>query len=241
MREDLISELVELLATSANPRDILMVANQLAWIGDSVSVSALIDNYLNTKEYGYPRRELLSAISKVENPDIAYLLDDYASRALEEKDDALLMSITDTLSNIATEESLTILKDKMVEAPSDGDAQAIVSQSIASVKNTELVPILSNIVAEKIPGYAGAMEALLNMGDLGIAKIAEIMDLDENSELREKLFLITRTMKAEENTYFALNRLTEINEEHSNTFRIASENLIREGNEIINEEHELHE
>ena len=65
--------------------------------------------------------------------------------------------------------------------------------------------------------------------------------MDENSELREKLFLITRTMKAEENTYFALNRLTEINEEHSNTFRIASENLIREGNEIINEEHELHE
>ena len=241
MREDLIPELFELVATSANPRDVIKVANQLAWIGDSDSVSALIDNYLKTKEDGYPRRELLSAIAKVKNPDIAYLLNDYASMALEEKDDALLMSIADTLSNIGTEESITILKDTMVEAPSDGDAQSIVSQSIARVKNTELIPILSNIVEEQLPGYEGAMEALLNMGDFGITKIAKLMNLDENSELREKLFLVTETMKPDEKTYFALNRLAEINEEHSNTFRIASENLLRESNEINNKEDELHE
>jgi hypothetical protein len=103
----------------------------------------------------------------------------------------------------------------------------IMTKAIANIRNTDVAPILVNMIEEKVNGYEGAMEALLKWGDFGAEKITNLFTQDENIEYREKLLSVTEAMPYDEETYYTLNKLAELNEDYEDFFRDAGNNLAK--------------
>jgi hypothetical protein len=65
------------------------------------------------------------------------------------------------------------------------------------------------------------------LGDFGTEKIAKLLTQYENIEYREKLLSVTETMPFDEETYYAINKLAELNEDFEDFFRDAGNNLAK--------------
>ena len=83
------------------------------------------------------------------------------------------------------------------------------------------------MIEKKVNGYEGAMEALLKLGDFGTEKMTDLLTQDENIEYREKLLSVTETMQFDEETYYTINKLAELNEDFEDFFRNAGNNLAK--------------
>ena len=223
----LLHQLEEFLTNRYYSKQLVNILNQLAWIGDGDALAALIDGYQKTKFDGDSNRAILDAILKVANPDIAYDLGDYMNNAIVEEDDTLLVPVATALSNIGSEEATDMLIEALSTTPGSENSNSIISKAIANIRNTDVAPILVNMIEKKANGYEGAMEALLKLGDFGTEKIAKLLTQDENIEYREKLLSVTETMKFDEETYYAINKLAELNEDFEDFFRDAGNNLAK--------------
>jgi hypothetical protein len=152
-------------------------------------------------------------------------LGNYLDNAVYDGDDSLLTAVSTAMANIGNEEATdTLIQSLSMTAP-ETDASAIISGAVATIRNTDVAPILVNMIEEKKNGYEGAIEALLNLGDFGTEKISNLLTQDENIEYRQKLLSVTETMQFDEETYYALNKLAELNEEYEDFFRNAGDNL----------------
>jgi hypothetical protein len=223
----LLHQLDELLTNRYDSEKLVNVLNQLAWLGDSDALSALIDGYHKTKYDGDLSREVLNAISKVKNPEVVYDLGDYMTDAIDDEDDTLLGSVATALSNIGSEEATDMLIQTLSTTPGRDNADSIISKAIANIHNTDVAPILVNMIEKKVNGYEGAMEALLKLGDFGTEKMTKLLTQDENIEYREKLLAVTETMPFDEETYYTINKLAELNEDFEDFFRNAGNNLAK--------------
>ena len=149
------------------------------------------------------------------------------NNAIVEEDDTLLVPVATALSNIGSEEATDMLIEALSTTPGSENSNSIISKAIANIRNTDVAPILVNMIEKKANGYEGAMEALLKLGDFGTEKIAKLLTQDENIEYREKLLSVTETMKFDEETYYAINKLAELNEDFEDFFRDAGKNLAK--------------
>ncbi len=223
----LMDQLEELLANRDYSDQLVNTVNQLAWIGDSDALAALVDSYQKTKYDGDLSSKILNAISKIKNPEVVYDLGDYMNDAIDDEDDTLLMPVATALSNIGSEEATDMLIQALSTTPGSDNADSIVSKAIANIRNTGVAPILVNMIEKKVNGYEGAMAALLKLGDFGTEKIAKLLTQDENIEYREKLLSVTETMPFDEETYYTINKLAELNEDFEDVFRKAGNNLAK--------------
>ncbi len=185
----LLHQLEELLTNRYYSKQLVNILNQLAWIGDGDALAALIDGYQKTKFDGDSSSEILNAISKVANPEAVYDLGDYMNNAIVEEDDTLLVPVATALSNIGSEEATDMLIEALSTNPESENTNSIISKSIANIRNTDVAPILVNMIEKKVNGYEGAMEALLKLGDFGTEKITKLLTQDENIEYREKTII----------------------------------------------------
>jgi hypothetical protein len=174
-KEVLLQQLEDFLTNRYFSEHLLNILNQLAWIGDRDALSALIDGYQKTKYDGELSRAILSAISKVANPEVVYDLGDYMNDAIGDEDDTLLMSVASALSNIGSEEATDMLIHTLSTTPESDNTNSIISKAIANIRNIDVVPILVNMIERKVNGYEGAMEALLKLGDFGTEKITNLL------------------------------------------------------------------
>ena len=231
-KEVLLYQLEEFLANRHYSEQLISILNQLAWIGDSDTLAALIDGYQKTKYDEDLSSEILNAISKVKNPEAVHDLGDYMNSAIEDSDDTLLVSVTTALSQIGSEEATDMLIHTLSTTQEGDSTNLIVSKSVANIHNTDVAPILVNMIEKKMNGYEGAMEALLKLGDFGTEKITTLLTQDENIEYREKLLAVTETMQFDEETYYALNKLAELNEDFEDFFRDAGNNLAKSDSNV---------
>jgi hypothetical protein len=221
----LLQQLEELLTNRDYSEQLVNILNQLAWLGDSDALAALIDGYQKTKYDGDASGAILDAISKVANPEAVHDLGDYLNNAIDDADDTLLVSVSKALSNIGSEEATDLLIYTLSTTSETDNTNLIMSKAIANIRNTDVAPILVNMIEKKANGYGGAMEALLKLGDFGTEKITNLLTQDENIEYREKLLSVTETMQFDEETYYAINKLAELNEDFEDFFRDAGNNL----------------
>ncbi len=207
LREHLIHQLYQMLKdTNPDTSEVIKVANELVSIADTKSLSALMEAYKETKEDGFGSVELMKAVSRLKNPALINLLEDYAYIALMDHDDSLLGAVSDALANIDTQESADILRKTMSLTP-DGDMPYIVGESISKLRNIESIPVLSDIIREQIPGHEGAMEALMNMEGSGVYELAELIKSDERGDLKEKFLQIINKIEYDEELYAAFEEL----------------------------------
>ena len=223
----LLNQLEELLTNRDYSEQLVNILNQLAWLGDSDALAALMDGYQKTKYDGDSSSEILNAISKVANPEVVYDLGDYMNNAIDDEDDTLLVSVATALSNVGSEEATDMLIHTLSTTPESDNTNSIITKAIANIRNTDVAPILVNMIEEKVNGYEGAMEALLKLGDFGTEKITKLLTQDENIEYREKLLSVTETMPFDEETYYTINKLADLNEDFEDFFRDAGNNLAK--------------
>ena len=224
-KEMLLKQLEDFLTNRYYSEQLENILNQLAWLGDSDALAALIDGYQKTKYDGDLSGAIIEAISKVANPEAVYDLGDYMNNAIVDGDDTLLVSVSTALSNIGSEEATDMLIETLSTTPGRDNTDLIISKAIANIRNTDVAPILVNMIEKKVNGYEAAMEALLKLGDFGTDKITKLLTQDENIEYREKLLSVTATMPFDEETYYTINKLAELNEEFEDFFRDAGNNL----------------
>lgn len=208
-----------------NYSEIFAVANDLAMIGDNKSLSSLVDAYNQARENGFGLVEIRRAISRVKNPVLINQLEDYAQIALANHDESFISIISDALANIQTTESLEVLRNLMASS-SGGDTPHIIGESISRIKNSEAIPLLSDIINEQIPGYEGAMKAMMDMGGLGVYELSELIESDERGDLKKTFLQMMDRMEYDEEVYVALEKLAdESSENNMEIYRIAMQKL----------------
>ena len=202
------------------------ISTDLVSLGLPQSLALLVESYRQMQSDDPAAADLLKAIARAKNPDLIGEFDKYIDIALNKNDIALLHALSQGLANIDMPEALVKIASITISDTHE-DVPHIVGESIARVRNTQSIPILAEIINEKMPGYHSAIEAMLHMGDVGVTQLFSLIENEKGDDLDEDFIQIIEKVEYDANMYATFERMSSSASKHYEKCMYAMDQLER--------------
>ena len=134
----------------------------------------------------------------------------HLEKAVVEEDESFVYALAGGLCNMGEVNAVKLVTDVMASSTHiSDDMPYIIGESLKNIQDTSSIPVLGDIVREQIPGYEGAIKALLHLGESGVYEVAEILgESDKDSEVFKKLDTIVSEMDYDEEAHLTFEKLS---------------------------------
>ena len=220
-RDELLDNLKDLSENSSSDlSQVSQIAAELISMEDEIAFNEIIKLYKQSSNKDFSR-ELLKALERTDNPKLIDIYDSHFEKVVAEDDVLLASALAGGLCNMDDTKAVKIVLDAMANPETiSEDMSYLIGQSLKNIKNNSSITLLSDFAREQIPGYEGAIEALLHLGGAGAYEVAELIaESDMTSDIRIKLDTVINKMDYDEETQLTFENLSRNDTEHNEIYQ----------------------
>lgn len=208
-------------AASMNPDEVFDTTSILIATRDEATFNQLISIYRTSESIDFSR-ELLRAFASTSDSELNLIYAGHLEVAVAENDEMLVSALSAGLANMGDEKSVKVLRNTMASSETvSEDMPYIIGQTLINVHDVAASHVLTDIVRERLPGYEGAIKALLSLGDAGVNEIAELVGeyaVQDQSDFFDTLDKVISEIEYDEEMYDAFMRLSMYKSEYDEIF-----------------------